>query len=73
MTGGGILVTYLRPAIEDIVTMHASKLNSEKKRHSMACLGCGPVDFNYVIEQACQKNRKQIDAPDIYFYKETFE
>ena len=73
MTRGGILVTYLRPAIEDIVTTHATKLNSAKKRQSIACLGCGPVDFNYVIEQACQKNRKQIDAPDIYFYKETFE
>lgn len=68
-----ILFHYSRPDVESIVTATAKELSSKTYFHSMACLTCGPSDFNYTVDAACRKNRWHMGAPSIYYYLETFE
>lgn len=69
----GLLVFYARPAIGGLVSSYVNELRSQSYRHSLACLGCGPPEFNFAIQDACEKNRWQPGAPEIYLYLESFD
>lgn len=69
----GTEIKYKRPDVKEIVTKAVRELSSNKYRHSLACLGCGPTEFNYSIGEACDANRWKRDAPEIYCYRESFD
>lgn len=64
---------YSRPDIASIVTENANNLNSKTYLRSLACLSCGPPEFNRSIDTACRNNRWRAGAPSIYYYLESFE
>lgn len=70
---GLVKIHYGRPDIERIVTATAEERNSKSNLHSLACISCGPSEFNHSIDVACRKNRWRLGAPSIYYYLESFE
>lgn len=68
----GVSIRYCRPDIEEVVTNSTNPFKSLKNRHSIAYLSCGPTEFNHTVENACDKARRQINSPDIYYYREAF-
>lgn len=68
----GYTVTYSRPQFDDIISSAAQELCDPSYRKAMACLGCGPGNFNGEIKLSCQKNRNLKHAPDVYCYTESF-
>ncbi|EGV64976.1 ferric reductase [Yamadazyma tenuis ATCC 10573] len=63
---------YSRPNIDGVIKHHVDHLKDGTNFRSMAVVSCGPLAFNHTIEKECQKQRWDMEAPDIYCYTESF-
>ncbi|EGW30230.1 ferric reductase [Spathaspora passalidarum NRRL Y-27907] len=63
-----------RMDVQKLVQGQAAALNfpEENSYRSFAVLSCGSEDFGKTVEMECQKLRGKKEAPNIYFYNESF-
>lgn len=69
----GVSIIYGRPDMDDIIVLSAQLLCDANYRKALACLGCGPGEFNHILSKACRTSRKLPSAPDVYCYTESFD
>lgn len=72
-SGDGVTVSYCRPNIAEVVAESARSFESSSNRCSIAYLSCGPANFNFCVEKACDKARRQNNSPDLYYYREAYD
>lgn len=69
----GVSTIYGRPDIMELVVLASEQLCDPNYRKAIACLGCGPEEFNDTLSAACRSSRKLASAPDVYCYTESFD